>query len=60
MRKANFKQRSGWGDAVSNDEWEPQGAIVLDPEELDSWLHKNVVMLDFSWSISFNDDFLQY
>ena len=49
MRKADFKQRSGWGDAVSNDDWELQGAIVLDPEELNSvGLHKNVVMLDFS------------
>lgn len=49
MRKADFKQRSGWGDSVVNDEWELQGAIVLDPEELNSvGLHKNVVMLDFS------------
>ena len=49
MRKADFKQRSGWGDSVVNDEWELQGAIVLDPEERNSiGLHKNVVMLDFS------------
>lgn len=49
MRKADFKQRSGWGDAIDNEEWDLQGAIVLDPEELDSvGLHKNVVMLDFS------------
>lgn len=60
MRKADFKQRSGWGDSYVDDEWELQGAIVLDPEELDSvGLHKNVVMLDFSglypsMMISFN------
>jgi len=49
MRKADFKQRSGWGDSYVDDEWELQGAIVLDPEELNSvGLHKNVVMLDFS------------
>ena len=61
MRKANFKQRSGWGDAISNDEWELQGAIVLDPEELDSvGLHKKCSYVGFLWSIPVNDDFLQH
>ena len=47
MRKADFKQRSGWEGVA--EEWELQGAIVLDPEELDTvGLHKNVCMLDFA------------
>ena len=49
MRKADFKQVSGWSDAGQIDDWELQGAIVLDPEELGTvGLHKNVTMLDFS------------
>ena len=49
MRKADFKQGSGWSDAGQIDDWELQGAIVLDPEELGTvGLHKNVTMLDFS------------
>tara|TARA_B100000963_G_scaffold361589_1_gene397932 strand:- start:15315 stop:17972 length:2658 start_codon:yes stop_codon:yes gene_type:complete len=49
MRKADFKQGSGWSDAGQMSDWELQGAIVLDPEELGTvGLHKNVTMLDFS------------
>ena len=49
MRKADFKQKSGWSDSVNEDEWKLSGAIVFDPEELNSvGLHKNVVMLDFA------------
>ena len=48
MRKADFKQVAV-GDAGQIDDWELQGAIVLDPEELGTvGLHKNVTMLDFS------------
>jgi len=47
MRKADFKQKTGWGD--EDDDWGLQGAIVLDPEKLGTiGLHKNVVMLDYS------------
>jgi len=47
MRKASFKQKTGWGEEDA--EWGLQGAIVLDPEKENSiGLHKNVVMLDFS------------
>lgn len=47
MRKADFKQKTGWGE--EEEEWQLQGAIVLDPEKENSiGLHKNVVMLDFS------------
>lgn len=50
MRKADWKQESGWSDrAELAGDWELQGAIVLDPEELGTiGLHKNVTMLDFS------------
>ncbi len=48
MRKADFKQRSGFmGEEV--DDSDLQGAIVMDPDELDTvGLHKNVVILDFA------------
>ncbi len=48
MRKANFKQKTGHYGS-SSDAGGLQGAIVLDPEELDSvGLHKNVAILDFA------------
>lgn len=63
MRKADFKQKSGWSDSINEDDWELTGAIVLDPEELNSvGLHKNVVMLDFaglypSMMVAYNTSF---
>ena len=51
MRKAAFKQRTGWYAKRGSDSEDDklQGAIVFDPEELDSvGLHKNVVILDFA------------
>ena len=52
MRKANFKQRSGYYASKTDkgtDDMALQGAIVLDPEDLDSvGLHKNVAILDFA------------
>lgn len=52
MRKASFKQRSGYYAAKTGkgtDDMALQGAIVLDPEDLDSvGLHKNVAILDFA------------
>ena len=48
MRKADFKQKTGWQDD-NNDDTDLQGAIVLDPDELGTvGLHKNVVVLDFA------------
>jgi DNA polymerase elongation subunit (family B) len=48
MRKAAFKQKTGHYNAGKSDEV-LRGAIVLDPEELDTvGLHKNVAILDFS------------
>ena len=48
MRKANFKQKTGHYGGSADDAG-LQGAIVLDPEELDSvGLHKNVAILDFA------------
>lgn len=51
MRKAAFKQRTGWyaKDTPNNADDRLQGAIVFDPEELDSvGLHKNVGIFDFA------------
>jgi len=52
MRKADFKQRSGIGYGIEipdEDKWTIKGAIVLDPEELNTvGLHKNVAILDFA------------
>ena len=52
MRKADFKQRSGMGFGIELAEelkWKIIGAIVLDPEELNTvGLHKNVAILDFA------------
>jgi DNA polymerase elongation subunit (family B) len=48
MRKANFKQKTGHYGGSADDAG-LKGAIVLDPEELDSvGLHKNVAILDFA------------
>jgi len=51
MRKADFKQKTGWyaKNDDSDEDDKLTGAIVLDPEELDSvGLHKNVAILDFA------------
>ena len=49
MRKANFKQKSGYWQGYMEEDNELQGAIVLDPEELGTiGLHKNVAILDFA------------
>lgn len=51
MRKAPFKQKSGWYNASSevDEDDKLQGAIVVDPEELGTvGLHKNVVILDYA------------
>lgn len=46
MRKAGFIQKTGWQETYDED---LQGAIVMDPEELNSvGLHKNVCILDFA------------
>ena len=46
MRKAGFIQKTGWQETFDED---LQGAIVMDPEELDSvGAHKNVCILDFA------------
>lgn len=51
MRKAAFKQRTGWyaKDTPDSAADKLQGAIVFDPEDLDSvGLHKNVGIFDFA------------
>ena len=51
MRKAAFKQRTGWyaKDTPDSADDKLQGAIVFDPEDLDSvGLHKNVGIFDFA------------
>ncbi len=49
MRKAGFKQKTGWESAGAQDDWDLTGAIVLDPEEIGTvGLHKNTVILDFA------------
>ena len=46
MRKAGFIQKTGWQETYDED---LQGAIVMDPEDLDSvGVHKNVCILDFA------------
>jgi DNA polymerase elongation subunit (family B) len=46
MRKAGFIQKTGWQETYDED---LQGAIVMDPEDLDSiGAHKNVCILDFA------------
>ena len=60
MRKANFIQKTGWQETYDA---ELEGAIVFDPEELDTiGLHKNTVILDFaglypSMIIAYNTSF---
>lgn len=60
MRKANFIQKTGWQETFDE---ELKGAIVLDPEELNSiGAHHNVVILDFaglypSMMIAYNTSF---
>jgi len=47
MRKAGFIQKTGWQETFDDEDL--QGAIVMDPEELDSvGAHNNVCILDFA------------
>ncbi len=62
MRKASFKQKTGWENEHEEDE-DLKGATILDPEELGTiGLHKNTVILDFaglypSMMVAYNTSF---
>jgi len=61
MREADFIQKTGWQDYDEDEEL--QGAIIMDPEEMNTiGLHKNVVILDFaglypSMMVAYNTSF---